>query len=80
MYDPLLNLSRSIRNKADAMQFSIIATMHQTCGEPTKIDYEEAEKVFNFFCEHVEFPEEDTKKMTESLMSLLDGFLSKNGD
>ena len=81
MYDPLFNPARSIRNKADAMQFAINATMkHNGCQESSKIDYEEAEKLFNFFCEHVEFPEEDTKKMTESLMSLLDGFLSKNGD
>ena len=77
MYEPLLNLSRNIRNKADAMQFSIIATMQNSCGEPSRIDYEEAEKLFNFFCDHVEFPEDDTKKMTDCVMSLLDDFLSK---
>lgn len=78
MYDPLLNPSRSIRNKADAMQFAIITTMtHNGCGEPIKVNYEEAEKLFEFFCEHVEFPEDDTKKMTDNLMSMLEVFLSE---
>lgn len=78
MYEPLLNPSRSIRNKADAMQFAIIATMkHNGCHEPSRIDYDEAEKLFNFFCDHVEFPEDDIKKMTDCAMSLLDDFLSK---
>lgn len=77
MHDPLFNPSRSIRNKADAMHFAILATAQHKCGEPSKIDYEEAEKLFNFFCDHVEFPEEDTKKMTDCVVSLLDDFLSK---
>lgn len=80
MYEPLLNLSRNIRNKADALQFSIIATMQNSCGEPSRIDYEEAEKLFNFFCDHVEFPEDETKKMTDSLVSILGGILPKEQD
>lgn len=79
MYEPLLNPSRSIRNKADAMHFAILATAQYKCGEPSKIDYEEAEKLFNFFCEHVEFPVDETTKMTESMLSMLDGFLSEKG-
>ena len=66
------NGSYYLLNKAE------VPTVIVECGFLS--NYEEAEKLFNFFCEHVEFPEEDTKKMTESLMSLLDGFLSKNGD
>ena len=66
-----------IRNKADAMHFAINTTLHYTCGEGNKVDYEEAEKLFNFFCDHVEFPEDDTKRMTDCVMSLLDDFLSK---
>ena len=80
MYEPLLNLSRNIRNKADAMQFSIIATMQKSCGEPSRIDYEEAEKLFKFFCDHVEFPEEETKKTTDGIMSMLETFLQKGVD
>mgnify|MGYP006969166081 CR=1 FL=1 len=81
MYEPLLNPSRSIRNKADAMQFAIIATMkHNGCHEPSQIDYEESEKLFNFFCDHVEFPEDETKKMTDSLVSILGGILPKEQD
>ena len=78
MYEPLLNPSRSICNKADAMQFAIIATMiHNGCGEPSRVNYDEAEKLFNFICEHVEFPVDETKKMTESILSVVEGLLSE---
>lgn len=81
MCEPLLNPSRSIRNKADAMQFAIITTMkHNGCGEPITVNYDEAEKLFNFFCEHVEFPEEETKKTTDGIMSMLETFLQKGVD
>ena len=81
MYEPLLNPCRSIRNKADAMHFAILVTMkHNGCGEPVTIDYDETEKLFNFFCEHVEFPEDDTKKMTDTLVSMLGGILPKEKD
>lgn len=79
MYEPLLNPSRSIKSKADALHFAILATAQHKCGEPSKIDYEEAEKLFNFFCNHVEFPEDDTKKMTESVVSLIENLLSEKG-
>ena len=81
MYEPLLNPSRSIRNKADAMQFAILVTMkHNGCGEPITVNYDEAEKLFKFFCDHVEFPEDETKKMTDYLVSMLGGILPKEQD
>lgn len=81
MCEPLLNPSRSIRNKADAMQFAILVTMkHNGCGEPITVNYDEAEKLFKFFCDHVEFPEDETKKMTDSLVSILGGILPKEQD
>lgn len=81
MYEPLLNPSRSIRNKADAMQFAILVTMkHNGCGEPITVNYDEAEKLFKFFCDHVEFPEEETKKTTDGIMSMLGTFLQKEVD
>lgn len=81
MYEPLLNPSRSIRNKADAMQFAILVTMkHNGCGEPITVNYDDAEKLFKFFCDHVEFPEDETKKMTDSLVSILGGILPKEQD
>ena len=69
-----------IRNKADAMHFAINTTLHFTCGEGNKVDYEEAEKLFKFFCDHVEFPEEETKKTTDGIMSMLETFLQKGVD
>ena len=81
MYDPLFNPARGIRNKADAMQFAINATMkHNGCHESSRVDYDEAEKLFNFFCDHVEFPEDETKKMTDSLISMLGEILPKEQD
>ena len=69
-----------IRNKADAMHFAINTTLHYTCGEGNKVDYEEAKKLFKFFCDHVEFPEEETKKTTDGIMSMLETFLQKGVD
>ena len=81
MCEPLLNPSRSIRNKADAMQFAILVTMkHNGCGEPITVNYDEAEKLFKFFCDYVEFPEDETKKMTDSLISMLGEILPKEQD
>ena len=68
----------SIQSKADAMHFAIMATMKYECGLGSHVDYEEAKKLFDFFCANVEFPEEDTKKMTGNLMSMLEGLL-QNG-
>lgn len=78
MYDTIPIMK--IRNKADAMHFAINTTLHYTCGEGNKVDYEEAEKLFKFFCDHVEFPEEETKKTTDGIMSMLETFLQKGVD
>lgn len=78
MYDTIPIMK--IRNKADAMHFAINTTLHHTCGEGNKVDYEEAEKLFKFFCDHVEFPEEETKKTTDEIMSMLETFLQKGVD
>ena len=76
MYDPLFNPARGIRNKADAMQFAINATMkHNGCHESSGIDYDEAEKLFNFICKHVEFPDESTKQMLGGFMPILEAVL-----
>ena len=50
------------------------------CGEPILVNYDEAEKLFKFFCDHVEFPEDETKKMTDYLVSMLGGILPKEQD
>ena len=81
MCESLLNPCKSIRNKADAMHFAILVTMKRNgCGEPVTIDYDESEKLFKFFCDHVEFPEEETKKTTDGIMSMLETFLQKGVD
>ena len=78
MYEALLNPSRSICNKADALQFSIITTMIQNgCGGAVKGDYAEAERLFNFICDHVDFPVDETKKMTDTILSMVEGVLSE---
>ena len=79
MYDPLFNPARGIRNKADAMQFAINATMkHNGCHESSGIDYDEAEKLFNFICEHVEFPEESTKQVLGQILPILEVIFGGN--
>ena len=79
MYDPLFNPTRGIRNKADAMQFAINATMkHNGCHESSRIDYDEAEKLFNFICEHVEFPEESTKQVLGQILPFLEEIFGGN--
>ena len=76
MYEPLLNPSRSITNKADAMQFAILTTMQYKCGESSKVDYEEAEKLFNFICDHVEFPVDTTKQVMNGILPVLENILT----
>lgn len=79
MYEPLFNPARGIRNKADAMQFAINATMkHNGCHESSGIDYDEAEKLFNFICEHVEFPEESTRQLLGGFLPIIEAVLGGN--
>ena len=80
MYDPLFNPSRSITNKVDAMQFAIIATMEQKCGEPDRIRYDEAKKLFDFICENVEFPADVNKMMVEELHQVVNALKDSQTD
>ena len=72
MYDPLINPSRSITNKVDAMQFAIIATMETKCGEPDKIHYDEAKKLFDFICANVDFPADVNKLLVNELHQMVE--------
>lgn len=72
MYDPLLNPSRSIANKADAMQFAILITMENRCGEPNKVHYDEAKKMFDFICDNVEFPADVNKLIADELHNMVE--------
>ena len=67
---------KSIQNKADALHFAILATMKYECGVGSHVDYEEAKKLFDFFCANVEFPEDSTKKMLGSIIPILEGALN----
>ena len=64
-----------IQNKADAMQYAINTTLKWKCGENSKVDYDEAKKLFDFICEDVEFPEDPTKKVLEELMPMVNELL-----
>lgn len=65
-----------IQNKADAMQYAINTTMQWKCGESSKVDYDEAKKLFDFICENVEFPEDPTKKVIDELMPMINVLLN----
>lgn len=73
MYDPIAN--QKIQNKADALQYAINTTMQHKCGEGSKVDYDEAKKLFDFICENVEFPEDPTKKVIDELMPMVNELL-----
>lgn len=64
-----------IQNKADAMQYAINTTLKWKCGENSKVDYDEAKKLFDFICENVEFPEDPTKKVIDELMPMINVLL-----
>ena len=67
---------KSIQNKADALHFAVLATMKYECGVGSIVDYEEAKKLFDFFCANVEFPEDATKKMLGSISPIIEGALN----
>lgn len=75
--ESLMMQPRHIQNKADALHFAILITMKYEIGKGNVIDYDEAEKVYKFFCDHVEFPEEETKKVTDYLMTLAQGLFAE---
>lgn len=67
----IMNPPASIRCQADALHFAILTTMKYTCGEGSKVDYDEAKKLYDFFCDNVEFPEDPTKKMVDNMLPML---------
>ena len=67
---------KSIQNKVDALHFAVLATMKYECGAGSHVDYEEAKKLFDFFCDNVEFPEDSTKKMLGSILPIIESVLS----
>lgn len=60
-----------IQNKADAMQYAINTTMSWKCADTSKVDYDEAKKLFDFICENVEFPEDPTSKLINNMLPFL---------
>lgn len=59
--------------KTRQMQCSMPST--QQCGESSKVDYDEAKKLFDFICENVEFPEDPAKKAIDDLMTMANALL-----
>lgn len=70
MVDPIY--LKSIKSKADAMHFAIVATMQHRCGENSRIDYDEAEKLYDFFCSKVTFPEDPAAQLVENIIPFLE--------
>lgn len=64
-----------IQNKAEAMQYAINTTLKWKCGENSKVDYDEAKKLFDFICENVEFPGDPAKKAIDELMTMANALL-----
>ena len=60
-----------IQNKADALQYAINTTLRYKCGEGSKVDYDEAKKLFDFFCDNVTFPEDPTAQLIDSMLPFL---------
>ena len=68
---------KSIQNKADALHFAVLATMKYECGVGNTIDYVEAKKLFDFFCDNIEFPQDDIVKMMGNLQEFIYKSLGK---
>lgn len=69
-----------IQNKADAMQYAINTTLKWKCGENSKVDYDEAKKLFDFICENVEFPADPAKKAIDELMTMANALLQPHAN
>lgn len=68
---------KSIRSKADALQFAILVTMKQNdFNEPSVVDYEEADKLFQFFCDRVTFAQESTSQILGVLLPIIEEILA----
>lgn len=61
----------AFRSKAGAMSFSLLMCTSLGEGGAKKVDYDEAQKLFNFICSNVELPsvEMDSQDVLISLMS-----------
>lgn len=57
------------------MQYAINTTMQRKCGDTSKVDYDEARKLFDFICDNVEFPEDPAKKAIDELMTMANALL-----
>lgn len=77
--DMLMMQPKSIQTKADALHFAIIATMKHECGRGSYVDYEEAKKLFQFFCDNVTFSQDETIKMLDLIQPIIQDALSRTG-
>ena len=78
MYDPIAN--QKIQNKADALQYAINTTMQHKCGEGSKVDYEEAKKLFDFICENVQFEEDRNVNYLGDMVELAKSLLLQRSE
>lgn len=77
--DMLMMQPKSIQTKADALHFAVLATMKHECGRGSYVDYEEAKKLFQFFCDNVTFPQDETIKMLDLIQPIIQEALSGTG-
>lgn len=68
-----------IQNKVDALQYAINTTTKWRCGEGSQVDYEEAKKLFDFFCENADFPKDPATAVMDGMMPMLEKFLNQDG-
>lgn len=77
--DMLMMQPKSIQTKADALYFAVIATMKNKPTGGKEVDYEEAKKLFQFFCDNVSFPQDETIKMLDLIQPIIQEALSGTG-
>lgn len=61
----------AFRSKAGAMSFAILICSSYGEGGMRKVDYDEAQKLYDFICDNVELPNVE-KDYQDSLCSLMD--------
>lgn len=60
-------------NKAQAMQYAIAMTATST-EEGSKINYEEAQKLFDFICKNVDFTDSKLNELFDAAISIAQDF------
>ena len=65
---------KSIQSKADALHFAVLATMKYECGVGNVIDYVEAKKLYDFFCDNVTFSQDQTLKVLDEIQEFLHSY------